>query len=137
MNFLEYKKYFFINLSALWSFIVIYSMLIYNRTDCPPPLPNEFISCGFSEFITMALCIIILFWLFVFTILEILIRKYLIEKKFPNFKLNLKIKIPKLIVAIYNVIFFIGFLSASFFFFVAIILLFIAVIMWIVNFFSS
>ena len=129
MNFRKYRKYFFINVSALWSFIVIYSILIYNRTDCPPPLPNEFISCGFSEFITMALCIIILFWLFVFTILEILIRKYLIEKKFPNFKLNLKIKMPKFIVAIYNVIFSIGFLLASFLFFVAIVLSFIAMIM--------
>ena len=136
MNFRKYRKYFFINVSALWSFIVIYSILIYNRTDCPPPLPNEFISCGFSEFITMALCIIILFWLFVFTILEILIRKYLIEKKFPNFKLNLKIKMPKFIVAIYNVIFSIGFLLASFLFFVAIVLLFIAMIMQIFNFFS-
>ena len=135
MNFLVYKKYFFINLSALWSFIVIYSMIVYSNTDCLPPAPNEFISCGFSEFIDMALSIIILLWLFVFTILEIVIRKYLIEKRFPNLKLDLKIKIPKFIAAIYNLIFSIGFLSASFLFFVAIILLFIAMIIWIFNFF--
>jgi len=136
MNFLEYKKYFFINVSALWSLIVIYSIIVYSKTDYPPPAPNDVIAIGGVEIFVMILSIIILLWLFVFTILEILIRKYLIEKKFPNFKLNLKIKIPKLIVAIYNVIFSIGFLSASFFFFVAIILLFIAMIMWIFNIFS-
>ena len=136
MNFLEYKKYFFINVSALWSLIVIYSIIVYSKTDYPPPAPNDVIAIGGVEFFVMILSIIILLWLFAFTVLEILIRKYLIEKKFPNFKLNLKIKIPKLIVAIYNVIFSIGFLSASFFFFVAIILLFIAMIMWIFNIFS-
>lgn len=136
MNFLEYKKYFFINVSALWSLIVVYSIIIYSKTYYPPPAPNDFIAIGGVEIFVMILSIIILLWLFVFTILEILIRKYLIEKKFPNFKFNLKIKIPKLIVAIYNVIFSIGFLSASFFFFVAIILLFIAMIMWIFNIFS-
>ena len=136
MNFLEYKKYFFINVSALWSLIVIYSIIVYSKTDYPPPAPNDVIAIGGVEIFVMILSIIILLWLFAFTVLEILIRKYLIEKKFPNFKLNLKIKIPKLIVAIYNVIFSIGFLSASFFFFVAIILLFIAMIMWIFNIFS-
>ena len=133
MNFLKYRKYFFINVSALWSLIVIYTMIIYGRTDYPPPAPNDVIAIGSGEFFNMALSIIILLWLFAFTILEILIRKYLIEKKFPNFKLNLKIKIPKLIVAIYNVIFSIGFISASFFFFIALILLFIAMIMWMVK----
>ena len=137
MNFFEYRKYFFINISALWSLVTLYFVIAYNKIDCPPPAPNEFISCGFSEFINMALSIIILLWLFVFTILEILLRKYVIEKKFPNFKLNLKIKIPKLIVAIYNVIFSIGFLLASFLFIIAIIFLFIAMIMWIVTIFSS
>ncbi|MBR1908630.1 hypothetical protein IJ818_06815 [bacterium] len=129
MNFRKYRKYFFINLSALWSFIVIYSIIVYSNTDYPPPAPNDVIAIGGGEFFIMALCIIILLWLFGFTILEILIRKYLIEKKFPNFKLNLKIKMPKFIVAIYNVIFSIGFLLASFLFFVAIVLSFIAMIM--------
>lgn len=137
MNLLEYKKYFFINIVALWSIVVLYSIIVYNNTDCPPPAPNEFISCGFSEFIAMALCIIILLWLFAFTVLEFLIRKYLIEKKFPNLKLNIKIKIPKFIVVIYNVIFSIGFITASFMFFITIIFLIIATIMWLINLISS
>ncbi len=135
MNFLEYKKYFFINVSALWSLIVVYSIIIYSKTDYPPPAPNDFIAIGGVEIFVMILSIIILLWLFVFTILEILIRKYLIEKKFPNFKLNLKIKIPKLIVAIYNVIFSIGFSLACVLFLMALFSLFIATIMWIVKLF--
>lgn len=137
MNFFEYRKYFFINVSALWSFIVIYSMLSYSKINYPPPAPNDVIAIGGVEIFVMILSIIILLWLFAFTILEILIRKYLIKKKFPNFKLNLKIKMPKLIVAIYNVIFSIGFCLGSFLFFVTIILLFLAMLMRIVNFFSS
>lgn len=137
MNFLEYRKYFFINISALWSFIVIYSIIVYSKTDYPPPAPNDVIAIGGVEIFVMILSIIILLWLFAFTILEFLIRKYLIEKKFPNLKLNIKIKIPKFIVAIYNVIFYIGFITAVFMFFIAVIFLIIAMIMWIINFVSS
>lgn len=135
MNFLEYKKYFFINVSALWSLIVIYSIIVYSKTDYPPPAPNDVIAIGGVEIFVMILSIIILLWLFVFTILEFLIRKYLIEKNFPNLKLNIKIKIPKFIVAIYNVIFSIGFFTASFLFFIALVFLFITIIMWVFNLF--
>lgn len=128
MKLFEYKKYFFINISALWSLVTLYLIIVYNKTDCPPPAPNEFISCGFGEFMTMILGIIILLWLFAFTILEILIRKYLIEKKFPDFKLNLKIKIPKFVEIIYNIIFSIGFISACIIFVIAVIFLLIAII---------
>lgn len=104
---------------------------IVNRL--PPPAPNDAIAIGGGEFFIMVLSIMILLWVFAFTILEILLRKYVIEKKFPNLKLNIKIKIPKIIVAIYNVIFSIGFISASFLFFIAVLLSVLAMIMWIVN----
>ena len=133
MNILEYKKYFFINESALWSLFVLYSIRVYSKTDYPPPAPNDAIAIGGGEFFIMVLSIMILLWVFAFTILEILLRKYVIEKKFPNLKLNIKIKIPKIIVAIYNVIFSIGFISASFLFFIAVLLSVLAMIMWIVN----
>lgn len=60
----------------------------------------------------MVMAIILLVFLYLITILEILIRKYVIERKFPNLKLNIKIKIPKFVVAIYNVIFFVGFIPS-------------------------
>lgn len=137
MNFLEYRKYFFANISALWFYFCVFLYIVFKNTKFEPYSHNVFPSAKdiYATYIIFCFLITIVFVLF--TILEILIRKYLIEKKFPNFKLNLKIKIPKFIVAIYNVIFSIGFLSASFFFFIAVILLFIAMIMWIVNFFSS
>lgn len=134
MNFLEYKKYFFINVSALWSLFVLYSIIAYSKADKQPPVPNDAIAISAGgEFFIMVLSIMILLWVFAFTILEILLRKYVIEKKFPNLKLNIKIKIPKIIVAIYNVIFSIGFISASFLFFIAVLLSVLAMIMWIVN----
>ena len=134
MNILEYKKYFFINVSALWSLIVLYSIIAYSKADKQPPAPNDAIAISAGgEFFIMVLSIMILLWVFAFTILEILLRKYVIEKKFPNFKLNIKIKIPKIIVAIYNVIFSIGFISASFLFFIAVLLSILAMIMWLVN----
>lgn len=134
MNILEYKKYFFINVSALWSLFVLYSIIAYSKADKQPPVPNDAIAISAGgEFFIMVLSIMILLWVFAFTILEILLRKYVIEKKFPNLKLNIKIKIPKIIVAIYNVIFSIGFISASFLFFIAVLLSVLAMIMWIVN----
>lgn len=91
-------------------------------------MPNDAIAISAGgEFFIMVLSIMILLWVFAFTILEILLRKYVIEKKFPNLKLNIKIKIPKIIVAIYNVIFSIGFISASFLFFIAVLLSVLAI----------
>ena len=115
MNFFKYKKYFFTNISVIWSFVVLYFIVAYNRTSYPPPNPNDAIALGGKEFFLMGISIFILFWVYIFTILEILIRKTFIKRFFPNLKFNLKIKIPTIIINIYNIIFFTGFILNIFF----------------------
>lgn len=136
MKFFNLKKYFFANISALWFYCCVFLYIVFKNTDFELYSHSVFPSAKDICAIYIIFCFLIIIVFVLLTILEILIRKYIIEKKFPNFKLNLKIKMPKLVVAIYNVIFSIGFLSASFLFFVAIVLLFIAMVMWIFNFFS-
>ena len=131
MNFLKYRKYFFANISALWFYFCVFLYIVFKNTTFEPYSHNVFPSAKDIYAMYIIFCFLTIIVFVLLTILEILIRKYIIEKKFPNLKLNLKIKIPKPIVAIYNIIFSIGFLSASFLFFVAIIILFIAIIMWI------
>lgn len=112
MRIFELRKYFFANMSALSFYILIFFVINYAKNDYPPPGPNDFLAPGFGEFMLMVMAIILLVFLYLITILEILIRKYIIERKFPNLKLNIKIKIPKFVVAIYNVIFFVGFIPS-------------------------
>ena len=136
MNFLKYRKYFFANISALWFYFCVFLYIVFKNTTFEPYSHNVFPSPKDIYAIYIIFCFSTIIFLVLLTIFEILIRKYIVGKRFPTLKLNLKIKIPKLIVAIYNIIFSIGFLSAIFFFFIALILLFIAIIMHIFNFFS-
>lgn len=112
MKILDFRKYFFANISALWSMVVIYSIIANSNTHYPPPGPNDAIASGGIEFFVMCYCIIIFLCLLILTFLEICIRKYIIEKKFPGFKLNIKTTIPKIFINIYNIIFSIGFTLA-------------------------
>lgn len=112
MKFLDFRKYFFANVSTFWSLLILCFIFKVSQTNYPPHNPDNFITDEFLDFYFILKSIELLLWIFGLTILELIIRKYLIEKKFPNFKLNIKIKLPKAIVFIYNVIFSIGFLSA-------------------------
>ncbi len=116
MKFLDLRKYFFTNVIALWfyfffyfNFQIIKPILLYHH-----PLISDVI-IGWSSVVILFL--IIFAYIFILTILEFLIRKFIIERRFPKFKLKLKIKIkiPKVITYIYNVIFSIGFISAIIF----------------------
>lgn len=137
MNFLDFRKYFFANISALWFYVLVRLIINYKTTDYPSPSHNDALALGSVDFAMILLAGLVLVFLVFATILEILLRKYLIEKKFRNFKLNINIKIPKFIIAIYNVIFSIGLISAGVLFIIAIIFIVIAMIMWIVSSISS
>ena len=112
MKFLDLRKYFFANAAAIWFYFCVHLCIIFRNTEFEPYSHNVGLSAQDICFAFIMLCFL-KNMLFVFlTILEILIRKFIIEKKFPNFKLNIKFKIPKVIVIIYNVIFSVGFISA-------------------------
>ena len=137
MKFLDFRKYFFANISALWFYVLVRVIINYKTTNYPPPSHNDVLALGSVDFAMILLAGLGLGCFVIATILEILIRKHFIEKKFPNLKFNINIKVPKFIIAIYNVIFSIGFLSAGALFFIAVLFLILAIIMWILNFFAS
>lgn len=113
MKFLDFRKYFFANVSTFWSLLILCFIFKVSQTNYPPHNPDNFITDEFLDFYFILKSIELLLWIFGLTILEFIIRKYLIEKKFPNFRLNINIKFPKFIIIFYNIIFSIGFLSAS------------------------
>ena len=124
MNFLKYRKYFFANISVIWFYFSIFLYMIFKNTNFEPYSHNVFPSAKDICAIYVMFSFLIILVFIIFTILEILIRKYLIEKKFSNFKLNIKIKIPKFIEIIYNIIFSIGFISGGVLFCIALLFLF-------------
>ena len=117
MKFLSLRKYIFSNFIALWFYIFLYIIydsvkhIIISRAYI---YSDDKIVWGLMTYI----CFLILGCLIIFAILEILIR-FLIAKNFPNFKLILKIKMPKFVIIIYNIIFSIGFISACVLFLIA------------------
>ena len=123
MKFLNLRKYFFANIAVLWSYYSIVMVFlffkdVYHKID--PEVSGNVAIFVFWLIMTGAL---ILISIFIFMLLEILLRKFVIEKFFPNFKIKFKFKIPKIIVIIYNVIFSIGFSLAGVIFVIALIYL--------------
>jgi len=113
MKFLDFRKYFFANTAALWLYCFIFLCIFIKIYICPNADPESKDFLIPFIFVIIAKSFLILICIFICMILEILIRKFIIEKRFPNFKINLKFKIPKAIITIYNVIFSIGFSLAS------------------------
>lgn len=104
-KFFSLRKYLFLNLIALWFYCLLFFTLGLKAAR------------GWSVLVWVELILISIVILGVFillAIIEIPVRKYILEKRFPDFKLNLNFKIPKLIINIYNVIFCIGFVSTCF-----------------------
>lgn len=104
-KFLSLRKYLFLNLIALWFYCFLFFILGLKAA-------RGWSVLVFGELILIS--IVILGMLILLAIIEISIRTYVLEKHFPDFKLNLNFKMPKLIINIYNVIFCIGFVSTCF-----------------------
>ena len=123
MQFFDFRKYIFANLTAVWFYFFIYYRTAVSNLKFPPPSHNIFPS---ARGVVIGVGLMILLILFIFlclTFVEILVRKvikkFIIDKKFPDFKLKINIKIPKIVEIIYTIIFSIGFyLSLLFFIYV-------------------
>lgn len=113
MKILDFRKYFFANTAALWLYCSVFSYIFIKVYICSNADPESKDFLIPFIFVIIVKSMIILIGIFIFMVFEILIRKFIIEKNFPNFKINFKFKIPKVIVAIYNIIFSIGFSMAS------------------------
>lgn len=112
MKFPDLRKHFFANLSMIWFYFCVFLCIKFENTEFEPYSHNVFPSAKDICAVNILLCFLRVIVFVLLTVLELLIRKFIVEKKFPNFKLNIKIKLPKVIVFIYNVIFSIGFISA-------------------------
>ena len=100
MKFLQIRKYFFLNLAAAISVLFWRSIYICFVTDYPPE---------FVDFAKIFLWAIVVLFFYGFAIIEILIRKFVINKYF-HFKFNFPIKLPKFLDILYYILFFTGLL---------------------------
>lgn len=123
MKFFDLKKYFFVNVSAILGYLPIFIELNYNLHTHKPIHSDDIISDAFAEGLLLGVIFSLITSIMFLTILEILIRKFVIEKFFPNLKFNLHINVPKFITIIYNIIFSIGFIFSSLIFIYCIIVI--------------
>ena len=119
MKILNLRKYFFANITVLWTYYFIVMVALYFKNLCHKIDSEVSGIVAIFVFWVIIISALVLICIFIFMVFEILIRKFIIEKNFPNFKINFKFKIPKVIVAIYNIIFSIGFSMASVMFVIA------------------
>ena len=117
---LNLRKYLFTNIIAVWLYYFVYQ--IY-RLVKPVLIDNEpvYTDLLFVDVLVVCFCFFLLGCFILLAIVEILLRKFVIEKHFPNLKLNIKFKIPKFIMYIYNFIFSVSFILSNVLFILAII----------------
>lgn len=118
MKFLDHRKYIFTNITAIWFYYFVFVTTFTwftvhdKKTTSPDFVIILYLYIMLISFLVLGIILILSF-------IEHLITKYIIKKKFPNFKLNLKIKLPKFVIIIYNILFSIGFISACVLFLIA------------------
>ena len=117
MKFLDLRKYIFANITAIVGYIPIIVTIIYNLYPHEPFNPDNLINEDIIIVFAITVCMQIVLFTFILILLEIIIRKFFIEKKFPNFKINIKLNLPKyLSIAlniIYTVLFYFGIFISS------------------------
>lgn len=101
----DFRKYFF-SYTTIVMAIVFYGLLVvYHNAHFPPGDPEDFIHPGTGLFIIIGYWFLFYLYSCGFLILEILIRKFIINRFFPNLKFPIQLNIPKVITRIYTVIF--------------------------------
>ena len=126
INLMNIRKYIFFNFAAFYNYICVHWLIYLVTTKYPPCGGHNDAICprdiDMAHFILAVLLLLCLFLLgFIEVLIRKLVKKFVIEKYFPNFRINLNIKIPKFIVILYNILFFTGF-SIGFIFFLIIVL---------------
>lgn len=113
MKFFDFRKYFFSYLYILFCLIFYYFYWTYQQANYPPAKENEFFSDGFGHFAIYMTALLINLWCAGLLVVEMLIRKFVIEKYFPNLKFPLKISLPQKLNLFLSVIFYVLFLLAA------------------------
>jgi len=113
MRFSNFKKYFFSYIIIILSFIYYY-FECYSYFSVFPE--GEDVPIGQTReyyFLIAFLWLIISFFSIILLCLEIIIRKYIVEKYFPKLKIPLKFKIPEIVSRVYSFIFAVLFIIAT------------------------
>ena len=113
MRFPNFKKYFFSYIIIILSFIYYY-FECYSYFSVFPE--GEDVPIGQTReyyFLIAFLWLIISFFSIILLCLEIIIRKYIVEKYFPKLKIPLKFKIPEIVSRVYSFIFAVLFIIAT------------------------
>lgn len=105
MKFLDFRKYFFSYFYIIFALAGMY--LLWLSSTYPPPTEDEFFSDGFGPFAFGAISILAYLWCCGLLLLEILLRKFVISKRFPNLKFPFSI--PKKLNLFFSTVFYILF----------------------------
>ena len=122
------KKYISANIAALWSYYVAYLIIAFMRI---PEVYNHNVGITYKDVFSAIVFIAVLKLIVMLLLIvpEFLIRKYVSPKIFLNFKYNIKIKIPDIIISAYAEIFWLGIIIAGII--ILIILLFLLYVVYV------
>lgn len=117
MKFPNFKKYFFAHVIVVLFYIMLgsFTWAIWLNSHYPSEEysfygePGAYIwSPGDPQMFLGIACIICAWFVIALTIVEILFRKFVIEKYFPNLKLPFSIKLPKWLCVTHSIFFYFG-----------------------------
>ncbi len=109
MKFLDFSRYIFSYITIIISLGLYYLLLIFHNEHYPSVSENEFLAPGTGLAIIIGYYIILYLISCVLLILELLIRKFIIEKYFPKLKISINFSFPKVILKTYKIIFYVLF----------------------------
>ena len=113
MKFFDFRKYFFSYLYIIFCFVFYFLYWTYVQANYPPPKENEIISDGTFHFIAVGYFFTFYLCSTGLLVLEMLLRKFVVEKYFPNLKFPIKISLPRKLNLFLSVVFYILFSLAT------------------------
>ena len=111
----NFKKYIFSYIYIFSTFLFYYCVWRYSQVEHPQVGPDDYFDFGDDafEFFSMSITYLASLCIGVALIIEMLVRKFVINKFCPNLKFSIKLKLPKKMEFFLKVIFYIMFTIAS------------------------
>ena len=113
MKIFDFRKYFFSYLYIIFSILFIYENWAYAVADLPIPLDDPVIPPGLEYRFFIFIYGLAYIASLIFLVIEMLLRKFVVEKYFPNLKFPIKISLPRKLNLFLSVVFYILFSLAT------------------------
>ena len=113
MKFFDFRKYFFSYLYIIFSYLLVRACWAYANADLPVPVDDPIITPGLEYRFWILIYGLAYLCSIVLLVVEMLIRKFVIEKYFPKLKFPLKINLPYKLNLFLSVVFYILFSLAT------------------------